>query len=72
MISPERNVPAVLDSEIHFERLLVEISTGFINLPVDVIEREIQGVQKLLCKYLDIDRAALYLEIGGRANAAIS
>jgi formate hydrogenlyase transcriptional activator len=44
-----------------FEKLLLEISTFFINLPADQIDSEINSVQKRICELLDLDRSALML-----------
>lgn len=42
------------------ERLLVEISTFFINLPADPIDNEIVAAQSRICELLDIDRSVLW------------
>jgi len=42
-----------------FERLLAEISTFFINLPVDQIDNEIKAAQRRMCEFLDLDRSSL-------------
>lgn len=42
------------------EELLVEISTLFINLPVDQIDSEIENAQYRICELLDIDRSSLW------------
>ncbi len=52
---------AELDKQLRFERLLAEISTFFINLPTDRIDSEIETAQHRVCKFLDLDRSALYL-----------
>ncbi|MFO7684827.1 MAG: sigma 54-interacting transcriptional regulator [Desulfobacterales bacterium] len=44
-----------------FERLLVEISTFFINLPADRIDSEIDAAQHRICEALDIDRSTLWI-----------
>lgn len=48
------------DKQLRFEALLVEISTLFINLPVDRIDSEIQVAQRRVCEFLDLDRSSLF------------
>ena len=43
-----------------FERLLTEISTLFINLSFDRIDREIEVAQRRVCELLDLDRSSLF------------
>ena len=50
-----------LDELLPFERLLIEISTLFINLASDRIGNEIAAAQKRICELLDLDRSALLL-----------
>ena len=50
-----------LDGLLPFERLLAEISTLFISLPAEQIDREIVAAQKRICEFLDLDRSALLL-----------
>ena len=45
---------------VRLERLLADISTFFINLPADRIDREIENVQCQICEFLDIDRSTLW------------
>jgi len=48
------------DEPLRFERLMAEISTFFINLPADRIDSEIETAQRLVCKFLDLDRSSLF------------
>jgi formate hydrogenlyase transcriptional activator len=50
-----------LQELLPFERLLVEISTTFINLPADQIDNEIVAAQSRICELLDVDRSALWI-----------
>jgi len=52
---------AALHELLPFERLLAEISTLFINLPADQIDKEIDGAQRRICELLDIDRSTLWI-----------
>ena len=45
---------------LRFEMQLAEISTFFINLPVDRIDSEIESVQRLVCEFLNLDRSTLF------------
>jgi PAS domain-containing protein len=47
-------------TQLQFETLLSEISTGFINLPAEQIDGAIQESQTRVCKALDLDFAALW------------
>jgi len=49
-----------LKTQLQFETLLSEISTGFINLPAEQIDGAIQESQTRVCKTLDLDFAALW------------
>jgi transcriptional regulator with GAF, ATPase, and Fis domain len=48
------------DKQLRLVTLLAEISTLFINLPVDQIDSKIEDVQRQICKMLDIDRSTLW------------
>jgi transcriptional regulator with GAF, ATPase, and Fis domain len=45
---------------LSFEMVLAEISARFVNLPVERIDSEIEGVQRLLCEHLGLDISALW------------
>ena len=49
-----------LKTQLRFETLLSEISTGFINLPPERIDSAIQDAQARFCEVLDLDFAALW------------
>ena len=56
-----KNKPHVeFDKPLRFERLLAEISTFFINLPVDRIDSEIGAAQRRVCEFLNLDRSSLF------------
>ena len=44
----------------HFETLLAEITTNFINLPVDQIDAAIMDSQRCICEFLGVDRSVLW------------
>ncbi len=45
---------------IRIEPLLLEISTRFINLPVDQIDRAIEDAQRSICELFNLDRSTLW------------
>jgi len=45
---------------LRFEALLVDISTKYINLPIDRIDAEIEEDQRRICKCLNIDLSTLW------------
>jgi len=49
-----------LEERVRFETLLAETSAGFVNLPADQIDGEIEGAQRRICELLDLDRSALW------------
>ena len=60
MASFESRPQSKLDDQLRFDILLAEISTFFINLPVDRIDREIESTQRRICEFLAIDRSTLF------------
>jgi formate hydrogenlyase transcriptional activator len=60
MIQSEALVNTTLDEGEQVEKLLIELSTRFINLPSDQVDDEIQNAQRRICEYLGLDRSALW------------
>jgi formate hydrogenlyase transcriptional activator len=50
----------VLEDRLQFETLLAELSAHFVNLPVDIIDSEIEKAMSRICALLDIDRSTLW------------
>ncbi len=50
--------PQLHDQRI--EDLLIELSTRFINLPSERVDREIEDAQRRICEFLDLDRSAIW------------
>jgi PAS domain S-box-containing protein len=48
------------DKKLQFATLLNEISTFFINLPIDRIDGEVEVAQNRVCEFLNLDRSALF------------
>jgi formate hydrogenlyase transcriptional activator len=48
-----------LEQRLRFETLLAETSARFINVPADQVDREIEGAQRRICEFLNLDRSAL-------------
>ena len=55
-----RSAEEELKTQLQFETLLYEISTGFINLPAEQIDNAIQDAQARVCQVLDLDLSALW------------
>ncbi|MDX2511859.1 MAG: sigma 54-interacting transcriptional regulator, partial [Desulfobacterales bacterium] len=55
-----RQVKQALKERLRFEMLLAEISTRFINQPINRIDHEIEDDQVRICKLLGIDTSALW------------
>jgi transcriptional regulator with GAF, ATPase, and Fis domain len=49
-----------LEERLQFETLLSDLSARFINLPVDQVDREIEGAQQRLVEFLGLDRSTLF------------
>ena len=60
MRQSETNLLSEMKEELQFEKLLIEISTHFVNLPAERIDDEIKEAQHRICEYLDLDRSALW------------
>ncbi len=52
-------IHAELEERLRFETLLAETSARFVNLPADQIDAEIEGTQRLICEFLNLDRSSL-------------
>jgi transcriptional regulator with GAF, ATPase, and Fis domain len=48
-----------LEERLRFETLLAEISAHFVNLPADRLDSEIEGAQRRICEFLNLDRSSL-------------
>jgi PAS domain S-box-containing protein len=59
-ITERKLAEQALEERLRFEMLLTEISTRFVNQPVDRIDREIEDAQGRICKLLDLDISALW------------
>jgi PAS domain S-box-containing protein len=55
-----KSVEEALKTQLQFETLLFEMSTGFIDLPAEQIDSAIQDAQKHVCEILDLDLSALW------------
>jgi PAS domain S-box-containing protein len=51
---------AALKSRLEFESLLTDISARFVNLPVELIDNEIEDAQRRICEHLELDLCVLW------------
>ena len=57
-----------VEERLQFDMLLTEISTDFVNLPVDRIDAAIVASQRRICEHLGIDRSVLWQVIEGTSG----
>jgi formate hydrogenlyase transcriptional activator len=48
-----------MEEGLKFERLLIEISARFVNVPADKVDSELRNVQRCMCEFLNLDRSSL-------------
>ena len=56
------------EKQLQFEMLLANISAGFINLPADQIDNEIENAQRQVCEFLDLDLCAVWQQLAQDKN----
>jgi len=56
----ERRAVEGLESQLEFETLISELSSRFIHLPADAVDREIEDALRRVCEPLGIDLAVLW------------
>ncbi len=59
-ITKNKQAEQELEERLRFEKLLTEISTRFINQPVERISHEIKDAQRRICELLNLDFSALW------------
>ena len=59
-VTGEKGAVNVQEKQSQFDILLANISAGFINLPADQIDSEIENAQRLICECLDVDLCAVW------------
>jgi PAS domain S-box-containing protein len=63
VIAPSRE--RALEEALNFETLLATISTRFVNIPAEQVDREIEEALRLICTALGIDESTIYIrEVG--------
>ena len=50
--------PEWLDEQYRFEKLLVDLSAGYVNLPADQVDAQIEETQRRLVEFLGVDRCS--------------
>ncbi len=58
-ITERKLAEQALEERLRFETLLAEISSRFVNVPADQIDGEIEGAQRRICQFLNLDRSSL-------------
>ena len=60
MEPPAAGRPRAIEEYAEFETLLLGLSAGFVNLPPDEVDREIEEALRRVCEHLEIDVAVLW------------
>ena len=60
IVQTEPDRQAKLEERLQFETLLVDLSSRFVNVPPDQVDREIAEAQSSICECLGIDHSALW------------
>jgi PAS domain S-box-containing protein len=59
-VTEQKLTDKALRKRLRFESLISDLSARFVNLPPDQIDNEIEGAQRHICEFLDLDRSALF------------
>ncbi len=59
-ITEQKLTDKALQERLRFESLISDLSARFVNLPAAQIDGEIEGAQRHICEFLDLDRSALF------------
>jgi len=70
MIPENTSLHAELEARLRFETLIADLSSKFVNLPYDELDREIEDAQRSICELLDLDRSSLW-EVSEREPGAL-
>ena len=60
MTQSEADLRKEFEERLRFETLLADLSTRFVSLPADQVDREIENAQRRVCDLLGMDLAALW------------
>lgn len=60
MTRPTADSDAGLAERLRFETLIADLSSKFVHLSAEEVDREIQGAQRQVCEHLGLDLAALW------------
>ncbi len=56
----EIDLHAELEENLKFERLVADLSSHFINVPADQVDRLIESAQRRICEFLDLDHSTVW------------
>ena len=59
-VAEEATLRTELEARLRFETLIADLSSKFINLPAEKVDREIEDAQRRVCECLGLDLAALW------------
>ena len=59
-VTARKQAELAMEERLRFERLLADLSAGFVNLPYEQIELQIDGALKMLVEFLGNDRSTLF------------
>ena len=57
---PENNLYTELKARLHFEMLIADLSSKFVNVSASLVDNEIMDAERLICEFLDLDLVALW------------
>ena len=59
-MTPEDKLHAELEARLHFETLIANLSSKFVNVHAGLVDNEIMDAERLICEFLDLDLVALW------------
>jgi PAS domain S-box-containing protein len=60
MNAEDTNLRTELEDRLRFETLIADLSSRFVNLPADEVDREIMEAERRICEVLDLDISAIW------------
>lgn len=60
MSTEDINPPAELEERLRFETLIADLSSKFVNLPADLVDRAVEDAQRRVCECLSLELSGLW------------